>query len=107
MNYRNAKVLAEAKHHSCQLCGADDGTIVAAHSNRLIDGKGMGIKAHDLPAYLCHGCHAAIDQGGWSKRRKEMLWELARDKSVPLYWHLLDDEGKRLLREGGYAGHPV
>lgn len=48
----------------CQICGAQDGTIVAAHSNQQRDGKGMGIKAHDYRiAALCYTCHADIDQG--------------------------------------------
>ena len=47
-------------------CGkANHGDVVAAHSNQLRDGKSKGIKAHDYRiAYLCHTCHAKIDQGG-------------------------------------------
>lgn len=62
-NYRNKKLTQSAKHESCVSCGADDGTIVWAHSNFSRHGKGMGIKAHDLfGAYLCHNCHANYDQ---------------------------------------------
>ena len=77
MNYRNPKLLSLAKHSPCQLCGVDDGTIVAAHSNQLIDGKGLGIKAHDYRiAYLCNACHYIIDQGKQlSKQTRKEHWE--------------------------------
>jgi hypothetical protein len=62
MNYRNKQLTQSAKHESCVSCGADDGTIVWAHSNSSRHGKGMGIKAHDLfGAYLCHKCHREFD----------------------------------------------
>ena len=61
-NYRNKKLTQSAKHEACVSCGKDDGTIVWAHSNHQIHGKGMGIKAHDLfGAYLCHQCHHFYD----------------------------------------------
>jgi hypothetical protein len=77
-NYRNKKLTQSAKHEACVSCGADDGTIVWAHSNSQRHGKGMGIKAHDLfGAYLCHRCHERFDKsdkvmfvtnsGAWSK----------------------------------------
>lgn len=63
-NYRNKKLKQSAKHESCVSCGADDGTIVWAHSNSQKHGKGMGIKAHDLfGCYLCHKCHLIYDIG--------------------------------------------
>ena len=34
MNYRNRPLLNLANGQSCQLCGAQDGTIVSAHSNQ-------------------------------------------------------------------------
>lgn len=62
MNWRSKKLTQSAKHESCVSCGADDGTIVWAHSNQQTHGKGMGIKAHDLfGAYLCQRCHDAYD----------------------------------------------
>jgi hypothetical protein len=63
MNWRSKKLTQSAKHESCVACGADDGTIVWAHSNEQAHGKGMGIKAHDLfGAYLCNRCHTQYDQ---------------------------------------------
>ena len=42
-------------------------TVVYAHSNKLIHGKGMGKKAGDqYGAYLCYRCHAIYD--GHEKR---------------------------------------
>ncbi len=63
MNYRNPKILAMAKEcPRCMACGkANNGTIVACHSNSQRYGKGMGTKAHDLPAYLCAYCHDLLD----------------------------------------------
>lgn len=64
MNYRNKKLTQSAKNERCVSCGADDGTIVWAHSNSQKHGKGMAIKAHDLfGAYLCHKCHSSYDGG--------------------------------------------
>ena len=63
MNYRNKRLTDSAKHEACVACGADDGTVVWAHSNSQKHGKGMGIKAHDIyGAYLCHKCHAMFDR---------------------------------------------
>ncbi len=68
----------------CQICGAYDGTVVAAHSNQLRDGKGKGIKAHDYRiAALCFTCHTGIDQGArLSKLERETLWESAHRKTI-------------------------
>ena len=62
-NFRSRKLLDAAKGQSCQNCGADDGTIVCAHSNLYEDGKGKGMKADDLmTAHLCARCHDWYDQ---------------------------------------------
>jgi hypothetical protein len=102
MTYRNPAILRLAKHTPCQLCGKLDGTVVAAHSNQGRHGKGMGMKANDSHvAYLCHGCHYEIDQGKQlSKHAKAMAWQLAHERSLPLYQHLLGEEGHRLIDEG-------
>jgi hypothetical protein len=73
MNYRNKVLTQSAKNESCVSCGADDGTIVWAHSNSSRHGKGMGIKAHDLfGAYLCHQCHTMYD-AGWSLKGAQKI----------------------------------
>jgi hypothetical protein len=62
--YRNKKLLEYARRLPCQHCGSDDGTVVAAHSNQLRDGKGRGLKASDYRiASLCYTCHSELDQG--------------------------------------------
>lgn len=65
-------------------CGAQDGTIVAAHSNQLRDGKGRGIKAHDYRiAALCYRCHSDLDQGArMTKEERLNFWEEAHRKTV-------------------------
>jgi len=61
--YRNQKLRDAAKDvPHCMSCGAANvGQIVLAHSNRLSDGKGMGIKAADVPCFVCNECHDIID----------------------------------------------
>ena len=82
--YRNQKLLEIVREFNCVLCGAEDGTVVAAHSNQLRDGKGKGIKAHDYRiAALCYRCHMAIDQGHrMNKQEKEAMWEEAHRKTI-------------------------
>ena len=82
--YRNQKLLETVREFECVLCGAEDGTVVAAHSNQLRDGKGKGIKALDYRiAALCYRCHMAIDQGHrMNKQEKEAMWEEAHRKTI-------------------------
>lgn len=84
MNYRNKKLLEVVRDSPCQLCGAEDGTVVAAHSNQLRDGKGRSIKAHDYRiAALCYTCHAELDQGSkMSKEDRVDIWEMAHRKTI-------------------------
>ena len=63
--FRNRKLLDLARDQACVMCDAQDGTVVAAHSNLIEHGKGMGSKARDgMAAWLCHRCHSQLDQGG-------------------------------------------
>jgi len=84
MNYRNKKLLEVVRESPCQLCGTRDGTVVAAHSNQLRDGKGRSIKAHDYRiAALCYTCHAELDQGSkMSKEDRVDIWEMAHRKTI-------------------------
>lgn len=84
MNYRNKALLEAVRESPCQHCGAQDGTVVAAHSNQIRDGKGKGIKSHDYRiAALCHTCHFQIDQGFlWDKDQKREIWEDAHRRTV-------------------------
>ena len=76
--YRNPKLLRLARLSDCKECGADDGTIVAAHSNQGRDGKGMGMKSSDAAiAFICHRCHTEIDQGKEPAPIRLARWEAA------------------------------
>ena len=82
--YRNKKLLELTRQLPCQLCGIQDGTIVAAHSNQQRDGKGTGIKASDYRiAALCYGCHMELDQGKkYSKSERVEQWENAHRSTI-------------------------
>lgn len=88
MTYRNAKLLQAAKDRPCVLCGSV-GTTVAAHSNSLEHGRGIGHKAPDyFVAYVCHSCHDKIDgrAKGFSKEEKREMWARAFAKTVALWF---------------------
>ena len=82
--YRNPSLLKSVRSSPCQHCGADDGTIVAAHSNQLRDGKGRSLKSHDYRiAALCFTCHAELDQGSkMSKEERVNMWEESHRKTI-------------------------
>jgi predicted GNAT superfamily acetyltransferase len=82
--YRNQKLLEACRQLPCQLCEAEDGTVVAAHSNQLLDGKGKGIKASDFRvAALCFHCHMDLDQGNkLTKEQRREFWEMAHRKTI-------------------------
>ena len=82
--YRNKKLLEAVREAPCMHCGAQNGTVVAAHSNQLRDGKGRGIKAHDYRiAALCFTCHSELDQGHQMSREERLnMWEEAHRKTV-------------------------
>lgn len=84
MNYRNPKLLKLADGAPCMMCSMQDGTVVAAHSNQLRDGKGTGIKAHDFRvAWLCVTCHNMIDNGKeLSKKDRIELFEQAHRATI-------------------------
>lgn len=82
--YRNQKLLEIVRKSPCQHCSNQDGTVVAAHSNQLRDGKGRGIKAHDFRiAALCYQCHMELDQGNkLSKQERIEIWDEAHRKTI-------------------------
>jgi len=83
-NFRDKKILENARLLPCQICGKQDGTVCAAHSNQQRDGKGMGIKAHDYRiASLCFECHSSIDQGSQHlKKKRQEMWDEAHRKTI-------------------------
>jgi len=84
MNYRNKKLLEAVRDFPCAMCGRQDGTVVAAHSNQQRDGKGTGIKAHDYRiASLCYKCHDMIDNHKDLDRHERIeAWEQAHRKTI-------------------------
>ena len=84
MAYRNKRLLEIVRQSPCQTCGRSDGTVVAAHSNQLRDGKGRGIKADDFrTAALCYTCHMELDQGAkYTKARRIEIWEEAHRQTI-------------------------
>ncbi|AUT46988.1 nuclease domain-containing protein [Achromobacter sp. AONIH1] len=74
--YRNQALLELAEGEECLLrvpgwCQGGTDSTVACHSNRLQDGKGKGIKAHDWAiAFGCVACHWFIDQSSESHALK-------------------------------------
>lgn len=54
-------------------------TVVPAHSNQSIHGKGMGLKALDIYSVPgCAACHHEIDQGAhFTKAEKFAIWDAA------------------------------
>ena len=82
--YRSDKLLKSVRDCPCQSCGAMDGTIVAAHSNQMRDGKGRGLKANDYRiAALCYKCHSELDQGkNMSREERLNMWEQAHRATI-------------------------
>ena len=82
--YRNKNLLEVVRLSPCQHCKKMDGTVVAAHSNQMRDGKGRGLKAHDYRiAALCFTCHAELDQGRAMSREERLnMWEAAHRGTV-------------------------
>ena len=92
---RSKKILAAAKGEDCAwpACGLCDGTVVAAHSNELSDGKGMRQKADDFyVAFLCGHHHDFYDGRIASKNstiNKQEYFNIAMKKT----WRRLWDRG--------------
>ncbi len=96
MNFRSPILLRQARDQSCVHCGADDGTIVAAHSNMPEHGKGQSIKANDcFIAHLCGNCHRWLDQGSGmdptglysdSREDKREMFRRAMDRTTLRLW---------------------
>ncbi len=84
--YRNPRILASANGQFCTVRSPhcrNDNTVVWAHSNYLEDGKGKGIKAHDIfGCYACEACHRWLDQSGDSKEMKRDVFHRAMKRSL-------------------------
>lgn len=94
---KKTKIRQSAKGEACTLglpgCCNDAATTVWCHSNRLADGKGMGLKASDeAGCYGCFTCHALLD-GGWTSiqgltfDQVQQYFEIARARSRAILQH--------------------
>ena len=92
MSFRSHPLLNLANGAPCMSCGAEDGTVVAAHANWSDFGKGMSHKASDAAvAFMCCRCHSEIDQGAkLSKAERRAKWMEAAVKT----WVWLVETGK-------------
>lgn len=81
-----------ARGQDCQLqilgvCNGDSTTTVLCHSNRLADGKGMGLKAPDEAAcFGCASCHSILDgraprPDGMSMDDLQRIFDYARERT--------------------------
>lgn len=91
MIFRKRSLLDLARDQACVMCGAQDGSIVWAHSNLLEHGKGKGQKAHDgMGAFLCYRCHYEYDQG--KRMSKEERRDFVLTAICRTYQRLWDQE---------------
>ncbi|MDN4038663.1 nuclease domain-containing protein [Massilia sp. YIM B02443] len=77
------------------VCNRDPATTVLCHSNRLADGKGMGLKAPDSAAcFGCSDCHDVLDGRrplpGWMTRQQ---LEDTFDRATAITQEQLKQEG--------------
>lgn len=94
---KSTPIRASARGEACTLrfpcCSFDPTTTVWCHSNRAVDGKGMGIKARDEEgAYGCHACHSWLD-GGYAGHMPPSL--------VDVYFDLARAESQKILVRKG------
>lgn len=89
MNWRSPSYLKAAQGQECQVripnvCNGDPETVVAAHSNQYIHGKGGALKAHDcFVAWACSACHYEIDQGkNLNYEQKELYWRRGFERTL-------------------------
>jgi len=89
MNWRSPSLLKAARGQECMLridgiCNDNPETVVAAHSNQYIHGKGGALKAHDIfSAWACSDCHREIDQGkSLSYEEKNHLWQRGFERTL-------------------------
>ena len=78
--FRSKRMMEIMRDLPCGVCGAQDGTVVAAHRN---EGKGMGLKVSDaLVAAMCYRCHMELDQGKGTREVKRQMWNQAYVNSI-------------------------
>jgi hypothetical protein len=99
-----SKVRESARGEDCTLrlpgiCNWNNETTVFCHSNRLGDGKGMGMKAK-IGAYGCSSCHAVLD--GQLPRPAHLTYEQVQglfDNGVKATQSILERKGLPITDE--------
>lgn len=72
---RSPALLEACRALACQSCGSENGTIVAAHSNWAVHGKGKSVRADDnRVAAMCWRCHHELDQCGDESNGAKQAW---------------------------------
>lgn len=94
---KSTPIRASARDQECTLrfdcCNGRTDTTIWAHSNRAVDGKGMGIKARDEEGcYSCHACHSWLD-GGYAGHMPREVVDAAFDRARA--------ESQEILRQKG------
>lgn len=95
---KSTAIRASARGEACTLCfpccNGDRATVVWAHSNRLEDGKGTGLKARDSEGcYACATCHAFLDGGYTSARWERSVVEIYFDRARTVSQQILRQKG--------------
>ena len=96
MMIRSKAILKHARGQNCTLrldgCRNDRDTVVFAHINSGMAGKGMGVKAHDfLGCFACHHCHTLLDsQKGRSALSADLLRALCETWVVLVFDDIID-----------------
>jgi hypothetical protein len=95
MHVRCAELLDLARGAPCLVniagvCNNNSATTVAAHSNELRHGHGVGIKAHDVfIAFACSACHDVIDgrsMNKFSAAQRREFWRTGFERTLRHLW---------------------
>ncbi|MFC7515074.1 nuclease domain-containing protein [Herbaspirillum sp. GCM10030257] len=99
---KSTPIRQSAKDENCTLrfpgiCRNRTDTTVWCHSNSLVDGKGMGLKAPDEEGcYGCYECHCYLD-GGWVQE----MWRGVTRDLVDEVFSNARKESRQILRNKG------
>jgi hypothetical protein len=101
VRYENRALLDLVKLLPCQNCGADDGTIVPAHSNSSVHGKGAHRKSDDLfHAALCCRCHRWLDQPGGNEMDPTGIWAPVRADREEMFRRSMENTHREYWKRG-------
>lgn len=90
MAYRDQRIRDSARGETCTMrlhcCNRSPDTTVWAHSNKMQDGKGKGLKADDdKGAYMCSACHDEYDGRthitGLDEEELSFIFDIAMEES--------------------------